>query len=88
VATVHTTWYGVVVEFSHAETVQIVAGINTGAASVGVLTAILTGAAAPAAAISAIVSALLGLGAATLGGCNSRSRGIRLHVLWVGLPWC
>jgi hypothetical protein len=88
VATVHTTWYGVVVEFSHAETTQLTTACSTGAASVGFLAAILAaiGITGPAAVISGIVTAIITLGGAALGACNSKSKGIKLHVLWVGLP--
>jgi hypothetical protein len=43
VATVRATWFGVVVEFDHAEITGITSTLRTGAASVGLLTAILAG---------------------------------------------
>ena len=89
-ATTHTRWFGVVVEFDNHELTQITANLNSGAAGVGTLAAILAamGITGPAALVSGIVTALLTLGSALLSGCNSNQRGIVLYVLWVGLPWC
>jgi len=89
-ATTHLTWFGVVVEFSDTEITHITNHMNSGAAGFGALTAALlamqiTG---PSAVISGIVSALIQLGSALLIGCNSRKNGIKLTVLWVGLPYC
>jgi hypothetical protein len=38
--------------------------------------------------ISGIISALFGLGAKSISGCDSNNKGIHLVVLWVGAPWC
>src|SRR5882762_2774920 len=41
-ATVHVTWFGIVVEFSHLEITQITATLNTGAAGLGAVATALT----------------------------------------------
>jgi len=89
-ATTRTTWFGVIVEFSHSEVTYVVNAANTGAGAAGTLAALLAafGITGPAAIISGIVSAVLSLGGSALNGCNAPARGIFLYVLWVGLPWC
>ena len=89
-AIARTTWFGVVVEFDHSEINQIVSSMNSGAASVGVLSALLLsmGITGSASAVAGIVSGLLWLGGSVLLSCNSRQTGVQLTILWVGAPWC
>jgi hypothetical protein len=65
-ATTRTTWFGVVVEFSHNEITGITATLATGGASVATLTALLAafGITGAAAVITGVIAALLGLGSA------------------------
>jgi len=89
-ATVHVTWFGIVVEFSHLEITQITATLNTGAAGLGAVATALTaiGITGPSAVIAGIASAVLKVSATALQGCDSKGIGILLFVLWVGAPWC
>ena len=82
-ATTNLKWYG-------AEIRSIINTVNTGAAGTGVLSVVLTamGVTGPVALLTGAATAVLTLGGAVLTGCNANVRGIYLHVLWVGLPWC
>lgn len=89
-ATTNLKWYGAEIEFSDAEIRAIINTVNTGAAGAGVLSVALTamGVTGPVALLTGAATAVLTLGGAALTGCNGSARGIYLHVLWVGLPWC
>jgi hypothetical protein len=82
------TWFGVVVELDHSETTYLIANLNTGTAGLGYVATLLAAMAIPHAAVAGAAAALVRLGVAGLGRCNSAQRGIFLYVLWVGLPWC
>ena len=87
-ATSRFTRFGVVVEFDHLETTQLIANLNTGTAGLGFVAAVLAAMGVPFAAIAGAVAALGRLGAAGLSRCNTAQRGIFLYVLWFGFPWC
>lgn len=88
-ATTRRTWFGVVVEFDNAEANQLIAQVNTGAATASTIAATLTAMAiVGASVVAAIISGLLWLGSAALGICNAPQRGLFLYVPWTGTPWC
>lgn len=88
-ATTRRTWFGVVVEFDNTESNQLIAQINTGAATASALAAALTAmGVVGASVVAAIVSGILWIGSASLGICNASQRGLFLYVPWTGTPWC
>jgi hypothetical protein len=87
VATFRHNWFGLQVILSDGE-VNTVIGAMNGGSGIAALVAAAGLTIAPSAVTAAIVSAILNLGAASLGTCNSAGRGIIVTVLWIGLPWC
>jgi hypothetical protein len=89
-ATARLTWFGAVVTFDHGELVHITNNLNFVSAVGGAIAAAFftTGVGAAAAIVPGAIAAALRLGAASLALCNSKQAGIRLFVLYVGVPWC
>jgi hypothetical protein len=82
---------GVIVELDHSELIQLSNHMNSTAAGVGTLAAILGsfGITGAPAIIAAISSGLFWFGSSALTGfCNRNGRGSRITILWVGLPFC
>jgi hypothetical protein len=84
------TWFGVVVDLNHREVGSLVHGLSNTSNTVSGLSALLAsqGITGTPLVISGIISALFGLGAKSISGCDSNNKGIHLVVLWVGAPWC
>ena len=85
------TLVGVVVELDHSELTQVSNHLNSAAAGVGTLSALVAGfgvTGAPA-VIAAVTSGIFWFGSSALTGfCNRNLTGTRISILWVGLPFC
>ena len=84
------TKWAAIFEFEDAEITQIINIVSSGGNAVAALAGLFAafGITAPAAPIAAAVSALLKMGAIFLRGCNSQKKGVFVHVLGYGVPWC
>jgi hypothetical protein len=85
------TRVGVVVELNHSELTQVSNHLDSAAAGVGTLSALLGGFGIKGtpAVIAAVASGLFWFGSSALTGfCNQNQRGTRITILWVGLPFC
>jgi hypothetical protein len=78
--------WGAVLELDNTEVNSIAAAATTITALTTTLTAL--GITGPATPVSAAITALLALGAALLRQCNANGKGLKLMVLYVGIPTC
>lgn len=85
-------WWGVRYTLSSYQTNKLISAMNGGGGFAALVAAICTGTVAgaiPCGAAYGVAAALLLIGAATLGWCNSRSRGIYLYAFYGATgSWC
>lgn len=89
-AKVRFTHVGAVIELESIEVAQVSGQLNSGAATATIVAAIqgFLGISGAAATITQLISGILWLGSANLANRDRYGRGVRVTVLWVGLPWC
>jgi hypothetical protein len=78
--------WGVVLELNNTEVNGVAAALTTTTALTTALSAL--GITGPATPVSAAATAILALGAALIRQCNANGRGIKLMILYIGVPTC
>jgi hypothetical protein len=89
-ATWRPTLLGFELEFDNSETTLIINALQSGSSVSGIIASYLAtaGIHSHSTVAAVVISTVFSKGATALTRCNSRHRGIKLVIFWVGVPSC